>query len=172
MKVRYYINLNQPKEHRNVTPREIRDDKDEQKFNDKLIRCKHIVETNKDGIVLDELDQHTEAEYNELIATKKRLQEALEREVNYLKKIEEQDKTIVTLRYQLEETTKSNEIKPLETHDGNENDKDDMTVVENEKVDSVAINANNDDVTENKTTPVKRKMKRATTKKTKKPVKK
>ena len=165
---RYYINLNQPKDERNVSIREIQDEKDKQKFEDKLIRCKNIVESTKDGIVLNELDNKTEQEYNEMIALKVKVKEyeVLIAELN--EQVTELDKQLLTVRYELEQTNEIADIKPIETTEGHEDDRPNSVVEEITKVNSVPVNGNKDILPETKKKPVRRKMKRKTTKKSSK----
>jgi seryl-tRNA synthetase len=159
---RYYINLNKAKDKRDVAIREIRDEQEKQAFEAKLVRNKNLVESTKDGIVLDELDSATEKEYNELISVKSKLNESIKREIELIETINELKQEITGINEAIanrqEQVNGIAEIKPLETTGTPVNNNPNTVVVEIEKVNSVPVNTNENVVTKVVTKPKKRKM--------------
>ena len=112
--IRYYINLNQPKDKRQVIAREIHDiDVDNKKFDDKLRRRDYIVETNKDGVPLEQLSQLKEQEFNELNNVKTKLGK-LETEYQNLVQVNNQLAEQLEIERSNNETL-NNKIKQLTT---------------------------------------------------------
>jgi len=72
---RYYINLLHPKKERNIATREIQRQEDHNAFDEKIERQEKIVECTVNGIVLNELDQETEQEYNQLISANSEIEQ-------------------------------------------------------------------------------------------------
>lgn len=162
---RYYINLMHPKDERNIATREIHRQEDHDAFDDKIERQDKIVECTINGIVLNALDQNTEAEYNELI-TAKNTADKLQEE-NYLLKLK-----LEAMENKQDNQAEIADIKPLQASEQHVNDQAESVVVENTKLNSVSVNDDKPIDVLDKPKKARRHMKKSTTKKTKLPVKK
>jgi regulator of replication initiation timing len=152
---RYYKNLNTEA----VTIKYIDCDEANTKFEKKLARNEHIVECNKDGVILGSESKDVVQAYADITSLKKQLAESVQREIELNIEVDRLNRII---NHQQQQTTDT-EIKPIETTEDVVNTEVVTNVVNIETFDGVPVANSNDEVVK---LGVKRKKRKTTKKKT------
>ena len=148
---RYYKNLASEA----VTIKFINNEKAQTKFENKLERNEHLVECNKEGVILGSESKDVVQAYMDIATLKKRLEESLKTQVEQQVEIERLNEQINVLQ--------TVQIKPLEEREEPQTNEVVQTLVKKEVDSKIPLKPNNTEVikkpvAKKKRKPVKRKV--------------